>query len=97
MATRESTRNGTARNGRRGSTSTRRNGSARKPRSGERPTREAVVEDVARGAGPRTAPGLATAKLGVRLALRPQALARRGLGLAAELGKVAAGASELEP
>lgn len=98
MATRESTRNGAARNGRRGSGSTRRNGSARKPRSGQRTAREAVVQDVALGgSGPRTAPGLAAAKLGVKLALRPQALARRGLGLAAELGRVAAGSSELAP
>jgi len=105
VATRQSTRNGAARNGRRrnGSNSgTRRssasNGSSAKPRSGERKVREAVVEDVALGgSGPRTAPGLATVKLGAKLALRPQRIARRGLGLTAELAKVAAGSSQMKP
>lgn len=103
MATRQSTRsNGTAQRGRRRDGSNRggegtSNGSATKPRSGERTAREAVVQDVALGSGPRTLPGLATAKLSAKLALRPQALARRGLGFAAELGKVAAGRSELAP
>ena len=102
MATRQSTRNGTARNGRRSNGSsgaTHRtssgNGSATtKPRSGERTAREAVVRDVALGGtGPRTAPGLATVKLGAKLALRPHRLAQRGLGLTAELARVAAGQS----
>ena len=99
MATRESTRNGAARNGRRtnGSRNSASNGASSKPRAGERPAGEAVVQDVALGSGPRTVPGLAAAKFGAKLALRPQALAKRGLGLAAELSKVAIGSSELQP
>ncbi len=45
----------------------------------------------------RVLPGVAGLKLAGKLATKPQKLARRGAGLAAELGKVAAGRSELEP
>jgi polyhydroxyalkanoate synthase subunit PhaC len=111
MATRQSTRSGAARNGRRrnGSGGAQRRGSAgngasggargasARRRAGERPAREAVVKDVALGSGPRDVPGLATAKFAAKLALKPQAVARRGLGLATEISKVAIGRSELEP
>jgi polyhydroxyalkanoate synthase len=49
------------------------------------------------GPGSRLVPGLASAKLGAKLALRPRALARRGGALAGELGRVAAGRSEIAP
>jgi len=69
----------------------------REPRSGERGAIDALVNDVALGPGQRWFPGLAAAKLGVRLATRPRALTRRGLGLAAELGRIAAGRSQAAP
>jgi len=71
------------------------NGNGR-PRSGQRDAAEAIIEDVALGPG-RVLPGVAGLKFAGKLAARPQKLARRGAGLAAELGKVAAGRSELAP
>ena len=68
-----------------------------KTRAGQRPAGEAVVQDVVLGSGPRDVPGLATAKFAAKLALKPQAVARRGLGFATELSKVAVGRSELQP
>jgi polyhydroxyalkanoate synthase subunit PhaC len=67
-----------------------------RPRAGERDAAEAIIEDVAMGPG-RVLPGVAGLKLAGRLATKPTKVARRGAGLAAELGKVAAGRSELEP
>ncbi len=71
------------------------NGNGR-PRSGERDAAEAIIEDVAMGPG-RALPGVAGLKFAGKLATRPHKLVRRGAGLAAELGKVAVGRSELEP
>jgi len=45
----------------------------------------------------RWLPGLAGVRAGVNLALRPRKVARRGLGLAADVAKVAAGRSKAEP
>ena len=45
----------------------------------------------------RALPGVAGLKFAGKLATRPHKLVRRGAGLAAELGKVAVGRSELEP
>lgn len=67
-----------------------------RPRSGERDAADAIIEDVAMGPG-RVLPGVAGLKFAGKLARRPDKLARRGAGLAAELGKVAFGRSELEP
>jgi polyhydroxyalkanoate synthase subunit PhaC len=104
LATRERTRRQTSKNGRRARGSGRRDGrrgsaasGGGEPRAGKRGAREAIIQNLARGSGPCSVPGLAGAKLGAKLALRPQAVARRGLGLAAELGKVAAGRSDVEP
>src|SRR5829696_9195178 len=72
------------------------NGGPGEPRAGRRSAREAIASEL-QGDRPRTFPGFATAKLVARLVIRPQAVARRGLGLAAEVGRVAVGASELEP
>jgi polyhydroxyalkanoate synthase subunit PhaC len=58
---------------------------------------EAILTDAARGPVHRLLPGRAAVKLGAKLALRPRTVARRGASLAAELARVAAGRSELEP
>ncbi len=71
------------------------NGAGR-PRSGQRDAAEAIIEDVALGPG-RALPGVAGLKFAGKLATRPHKLVRRSAGLAAELGKVAVGRSELEP
>lgn len=60
-------------------------------------TLEALVSDVLQGRGQRFFPGLAGIKLATKLATRPQVPLKQGLGLGAELGKVAAGRSSLAP
>jgi class II poly(R)-hydroxyalkanoic acid synthase len=56
-----------------------------------------VLTDAALGPGRRVFPGVAGVKAAARLAARPATVARRGLELGAELAKVTAGRSELEP
>ncbi len=58
---------------------------------------EMLVSDIVRGRGPRSVPGLSAAKLGAKLAARPQVPLKQGLGLGAELARVALGRSKLEP
>ena len=58
---------------------------------------EQVLTDAALGPGRRFVPGTAGIRAAAKLALRPRTLARRGLELGAELAKVTAGRSELEP
>jgi polyhydroxyalkanoate synthase len=58
---------------------------------------DVLLTDAARGPVRRMLPARATAKLGVKLALRPGAVARRAGGLAAETARIAAGRSELAP
>src|SRR3954451_15520530 len=56
---------------------------------------DVLLTDAARGPVRRMLPARATAKLGVKLALRPGAVARRGAALAAETARIAAGRSEI--
>jgi polyhydroxyalkanoate synthase len=56
-----------------------------------------LLTEAAVGPGQRWIPGLAGVKAAAKLALRPQKVARRGAGLAAELAKIAAGRSEVAP
>jgi polyhydroxyalkanoate synthase len=58
---------------------------------------ELLTEAGAGGAGQRWWPGLAGVKLAARLAARPGAVTRRTAGMAFELGKIAAGRSEVAP
>jgi polyhydroxyalkanoate synthase len=58
---------------------------------------DTMLTDATHGALRRMLPGKAAAKLAGRLALRPDVVAGRGAGLAAELAKVTAGRSELAP
>jgi hypothetical protein len=53
---------------------------------------DATVSGVA-----RWLPGRSLAKTAARLALRPDKVARRGLGLGAEVAKIAMGRSEVAP
>ena len=55
-----------------------------------------VLTDAALGPGRRIFPGIAGARAAAKLAVRPRAVARRGLELGAEIAKVAAGRSDLE-
>ncbi|MEA2228117.1 MAG: poly[(R)-3-hydroxyalkanoate] polymerase subunit PhaC, partial [Solirubrobacteraceae bacterium] len=56
-----------------------------------------LLTDAALGPGRRVLPGVAGVRAAARLAARPATVARRGLELGAELAKVTAGRSELEP
>ena len=58
---------------------------------------DALLTDAALGPLRRFLPGRAAAKTAAKLALRPDAVAGRSLRLAAELGKVAVGRSEVAP
>ena len=58
---------------------------------------DTLLTDAALGRGRRLLPGRAALKLAARLALRPDAVARRGTGLALELGRIALGRSETGP
>jgi polyhydroxyalkanoate synthase len=58
---------------------------------------ETILTDATRGPVRRLVPGRAGIKLAAKLALRPDTVARRGAGLAAELARIAAGRSQLEP
>ena len=57
---------------------------------------DTLLTDAAHGPLRRMLPGRAAAKLAGKLALRPDALARRGAGLAAELARIAVGRSDVE-
>lgn len=64
---------------------------------GGSPGLEGLLTDAAGGGGPHWMPGMAAVRGAAHLAGRPQRVARRGAGLAAELGKVAVGRSQLAP
>ncbi|MEA2459702.1 MAG: poly[(R)-3-hydroxyalkanoate] polymerase subunit PhaC, partial [Thermoleophilaceae bacterium] len=70
-------------------------------RGAERPSGatglDAMLTDAATTPARRLLPGRAVAKVGARLALRPDKLARGGLGLSAELARIAIGRSDVEP
>jgi polyhydroxyalkanoate synthase len=57
---------------------------------------DTLLTDAALGPVRRMVPGRASAKLAAKLAMRPDKVARRGAGLAAELARIAVGRSELE-
>ena len=78
----------------RGATSSNGSGPARR---GAAPAAEALLSDAALGPGRRMLPGWPVVKTVGKLAARPTAPARRGLGLAAELGRIALGRSGLAP
>jgi polyhydroxyalkanoate synthase len=56
-----------------------------------------MLADAAIGPVRRWFPGVAVAKVGAKIATRPDRVAKRGLGLTAELAKVAIGRSEVAP
>ena len=56
-----------------------------------------ILTDARSGPVRRWVPGRAGVKLAAKLAVRPDKVARRGAGLAAELAKIAVGRSEVEP
>jgi polyhydroxyalkanoate synthase subunit PhaC len=58
---------------------------------------DVLLADAALGTYRRFIPGMAGVKLGLALARRPRVVARRGGGLAAELGRVAVGSSQVQP
>jgi polyhydroxyalkanoate synthase len=58
---------------------------------------DTLLTDAALGPVRRMVPGRAGIKLAGKLALRPDKVARRGAGLAAELAKIGVGRSELAP
>jgi class II poly(R)-hydroxyalkanoic acid synthase len=58
---------------------------------------ESLLTDATLSPVQRWLPGRAVAKVGAKLATRPHKVAQRGLGLSAELAKVAVGRSEVEP
>jgi polyhydroxyalkanoate synthase len=72
---------------------------ATRPRRGEPDAGglETILTDAARGPLRRLLPGRAGAKFAGKLALKPDAVARRSAGLAAELARIAVGRSEVEP
>jgi polyhydroxyalkanoate synthase len=72
-------------------------GGERAARSGERGPLDAIVNDIAFGSGQRQIPGLAGAKLGAKLALRPQTLVKAGGELGGELVRIVLGRSEASP
>jgi polyhydroxyalkanoate synthase len=57
---------------------------------------DTLLTDAALGPVRRMVPGRASVKLAAKLALRPDKVARRSAGLAAELARIAVGRSELE-
>ena len=57
---------------------------------------DTLLTDAALGPVRRMMPGRATIKLAAKLAVRPDKVARRGAGLAAELTKIAVGRSDVE-
>jgi polyhydroxyalkanoate synthase subunit PhaC len=74
-------------------------GAGRDPgQSGAPPALDMLLTEGATGSGAtRWFPGRAGVTAAAKLAVRPHRVARRGAGLAAELARVAAGRSELEP
>jgi len=67
-------------------------------RAGGNPGLDALLTDASSGGGlSRWLPGRAGMELAAKLALRPHRLARRGLGLGAELGRITVGRSEMAP
>jgi poly[(R)-3-hydroxyalkanoate] polymerase subunit PhaC len=58
---------------------------------------DTLLTDAALGRGRKLLPGRAALKLAGRLALRPDVVARRGGGLALELGRIAVGRSRAAP
>src|SRR6478752_769122 len=56
-----------------------------------------MLTDAASAPGSRWFPGRAGVEVAARLAARPDRVAKRGLGLAGELAKIAVGRSEVEP
>ena len=67
------------------------------PERGAGPALDAMLTDAVMGTSGRWVPGLAGVKAAARLASQPRKVARRGAGLAAELGKIAVGRSEVAP
>src|SRR3954469_10596003 len=57
---------------------------------------DTILTAATRGPVRRMVPGRAGAKLAVKLAVRPDTVARRGAGLAAELARIAVGRSRIE-
>jgi polyhydroxyalkanoate synthase len=66
-------------------------------REGAAATLDMLLADAALGPGRRWFPGVAGARFATRLAVRPDRVARRGLGLAAEMGRIALGRSSVAP
>ena len=66
-------------------------------RSAESTGLDMLLTESSAGAAQRWTPGMAGVRAAGRLAARPQRLARRTAGLAAELAKIAAGRSEVAP
>jgi polyhydroxyalkanoate synthase subunit PhaC len=60
-------------------------------------TMDMLLADAALSTRRRWFPGVAGARFATRLAMRPDRAARRGLGLAAEMGRIALGRSSLAP
>ena len=60
-------------------------------------TMDMLLADAALSTRRRWFPGVAGARFATRLAVRPDRVARRGVGLAAEIGRIAAGRSSLAP
>jgi polyhydroxyalkanoate synthase subunit PhaC len=58
---------------------------------------DVLLADAALGSYRRFIPGMAGVKLSVGLLRRPRVLPRRGLGLAAELGRITMGTSQVQP
>jgi polyhydroxyalkanoate synthase len=71
------------------------NGSS--PRRGGGAALDALLSDAVMGTGRRWWPGTSALKAGVKLGTRPDKVARRGAALAAELARIVAGRSEVEP
>ncbi|HEY2636966.1 MAG TPA: hypothetical protein VGI54_06225, partial [Solirubrobacteraceae bacterium] len=67
------------------------------PGPGARASLDALLADASLSRGRRFLPGGAALRAGAKLALRPDRVARRAGGVAAELTRVAAGRSELAP
>jgi class II poly(R)-hydroxyalkanoic acid synthase len=63
----------------------------------ERSSLGVMLTDAASAPGSRWFPGRAGVEVAARLAARPDRIAKRSLGLAGELAKIAAGRSEVEP
>ena len=72
-------------------------GSGEAPDRGATAALDALLTDVVMSPSQRWVPGVAGVKAAARLALRPQRVAKRGAGWAAELAKIAIGRSEVAP